>query len=145
MNAVHLIREDHRKIRELFELARQSESRAQTWSLYHRIRQELLVHAQIEETVFYPVFHKYEDLQGLVEHSFDEHQEMKDLISQIDKASRDEEISDLLDELIDTVEHHAEQEESRLLSRAEQILEPQRLQQLGAMMLDAKHRHVQAA
>src|SRR6187549_3555663 len=54
MNALDLLTEDHQKVRQLFERAQQIRDNDEKKELFDQIDTELALHAEIEETIFYP-------------------------------------------------------------------------------------------
>ena len=58
VNAIDLLLEDHQKVRELLSQLTSTTNRAvkKRGELLQKIKQEILVHAQIEEEIFYPAF-----------------------------------------------------------------------------------------
>jgi hemerythrin superfamily protein len=66
MNALDLLTEDHQKVRQLFEQAQQIRDNDQKKELFDQIDTELAVHAEIEETIFYPALEEQDELKELV-------------------------------------------------------------------------------
>lgn len=139
--ATDVIRADHRKVEELFaqyETVGEQPSRKDT--LVRHLCQELELHAQVEEEIFYPAVQALRDEGGeqLVTEAIKEHQTVKDLIGQLkgmapDGASCDSAVR----QLKECVTHHVEEEETEMLPRAEEHLSDQ-LESLGAQMQQRK-------
>ena len=109
MNALELLKEDHRKVHELFEQVKATESQKQHKQLFRKIKTELDTHAHIEEKVFYPTLKKYEEFKETVLEAIEEHLQMKTSLRAIDRLSEGNERFDAkLKVLIDDVEHHVE-------------------------------------
>src|ERR1044072_3294922 len=53
-SAIDLLKADHRKVEELFKKFEQLDDSAQKREIVHQICQELIVHAMLEEEIFYP-------------------------------------------------------------------------------------------
>ena len=89
-------------------------------ALAMKICDELTVHAQIEEEIFYPALQQaVPDTSGLLEEAQAEHQEAKEMIAQIKAlGSADEEMDDLVAELNRAVEHHVKEERDELFPKA---------------------------
>jgi general stress protein YciG len=142
-NAVELLRADHRKVEELFSqypaTALEGQA-AQKASLVRQICQELDLHAQIEEEIFYPAVRAAlsgEDEQ-IVTESLKEHQTIKDLVAQLKGMTASETAHDnTMQQLKGRVMHHVEEEEKELLPRAERLLDDQ-LSSLGARLQQRK-------
>lgn len=112
--AIGLLIADHERVRELFEQYEGAE-RAQKQAIARQICQELKVHAQIEEEIFYPAARRAIDDEDLVDEAIEEHAEAKRLIASIEAAGGDEgETETQVLELRDAIDHHVEEEEGEL-------------------------------
>jgi hemerythrin-like domain-containing protein len=139
MNALELLREDHRKAHELFEQVKATESQKQHKQLFRKIKTELDTHAHIEEKVFYPTLKKYEEFKETVLEAIEEHLQMKTLLRAIDRLSEGNERFDAkLKVLIDDVEHHVEEEEGELFPKVERRFSSEQLEELGMELEAAK-------
>ena len=107
MNALELLKADHKKVKDLFQQAEAAEG-SPLKKICQHIKTELETHAHIEETVFYPAMEKYDELKEMVQESREEHQEIK---TQLEELISDDELKSQLEALMETVEHHAEDEE----------------------------------
>src|SRR5205823_2661211 len=87
MDATELLSEDHREVEQLFEKFEQATGDTeQKAALAQEIIKELSIHASIEEEVFYPeVKAAVSDGEGLVYHSLEEHQEVKELLAELER------------------------------------------------------------
>ena len=125
-NAIELLDADHIAVKHLFvEYARLAGASPQTSISERRdlaayICQELTVHAQIEEEVFYPAVRKaVPGAAALLEEAKDEHQKVKDLIARIlglDRAGF--QMDNLVAQLARLVEHHVKEERDELFPKA---------------------------
>ncbi len=139
MNALELLKEDHRKVQELFEQVKATESQKQHKQLFRRIKTELDTHAHIEEKVFYPTLKKYEEFKETVLEAIEEHLQMKTLLRAIDRLSEGNERFDAkLKVLIDDVEHHIEEEEGELFPKVKRQLSSEQLKDMGLGLEAAK-------
>ena len=112
MDALELLKEDHQKVKELFEQAEETEDQKEKNKIFSEIQSELETHARIEETVFYPAMEKREELKDMVLESLEEHKQIKTLLKEIDNLKSDsEKFEPKLSVLMENVEHHAEEEE----------------------------------
>ena len=64
MNAFQLLKEDHQKVSGIFQQLEPTTERAEKTrtELFAQLKQELDVHAQIEETIFYPAIKQAAEL-----------------------------------------------------------------------------------
>jgi hemerythrin superfamily protein len=98
----------------------------------------LQVHAQLEEEIFYPAMRNVLTGDEVLDKSEPEHQQMKQLISELrercsDDASIDQSFDDKFMDLMRIVIHHVADEETRLLPAAERLI-PDELGRLGMEM-----------
>ena len=113
MDAIAMLKADHRKVEELFEKFEQTNGKATKQKLAEQICLELKVHTAIEEEIFYPACRgKIED--DLVNEAYVEHDSAKLLINEIEAGGPDEEFYDAkVKVLSEMIEHHVEEEEKR--------------------------------
>ena len=139
MDALELLKQDHRKVKELFEQSEEAEGKNQQ-KIFEQIKTELETHARIEETVFYPAVQEHEELKDMVLESLEEHKQIKTLLREMDNlASDSEKFEPKLKVLMENVEHHAEEEEEgKMFPKLRQIMGKQKLDQLGADLEAAK-------
>jgi iron-sulfur cluster repair protein YtfE (RIC family) len=139
MDALELLKQDHQKVKDLFEQAEDAEG-DDLEKICEQIKTELEMHAHIEETIFYPAMEKYDELKDMVQESREEHQEIKTLLQEI--SSDGDELETRLEELMETVEHHAEdEEEGKMFPKIRERVDAQELQRLGEQLQQAKGQH----
>lgn len=114
MDAIAMLKADHRKVEELFGKFENTNGKATKQSLAEQICLELKVHTAIEEEIFYPACRgKIED--DLVDEAYVEHDSAKLLINEIEAGGPDEEFYDAkVKVLSEMIEHHVEEEEKRV-------------------------------
>ena len=138
MDALELLEQDHAKVKKLFEQAEDAEQKEQR-AIFTQIKTELEIHTHIEETVFYPAMQRYNELKDMVAESLEEHNKVKMLLKEMDSLSGGEDFEDKLEELIDNVEHHAEdEEESKMFPKVRELVSAAELDKLGAQLQAAK-------
>lgn len=92
--------------------------------LLPKVRKELLSHAEGEEREFYSVLRDNPKTRGIVERSFEEHDEVEKLLNRLESLGvEDEQWSETFDELRRSVEKHVEEEENDLFPRAMEVLD----------------------
>src|SRR5207245_4619061 len=110
MDALTLLRNDHRTVERLFKDFEKTGDRAvkRKTGLVERIIGELSVHAAIEEQVLYPAARKANpDLDDQVLEALEEHHIVKWTLSELDGMDADDERFDAkLRVLIESVRHH---------------------------------------
>ncbi|HET7394131.1 MAG TPA: hemerythrin domain-containing protein [Candidatus Binatia bacterium] len=142
MDALELLKEDHQKVKELFEQTEGTEDQKEKTKIFSEIQSELETHAHIEETVFYPAMEKHEELKDMVLESIEEHRQIKTLLKEIDNLKSDsEKFEPKLAVLMENVEHHAEEEEeSKMFPKIREICSQGELDQLGNELEAAKNK-----
>jgi hemerythrin superfamily protein len=75
MDALELLKQDHQKVKQLFQQGEQTEDRKQQKKIFREIKSELETHARIEETIFYPAMQEHEELKDMVLESLEEHKQ----------------------------------------------------------------------
>ncbi|QNM82606.1 hemerythrin domain-containing protein [Sphingomonas sabuli] len=113
-DAIALLKEDHRKVEELFSQFERAKGEGRKEKLAQQICLELSVHATIEEEIFYPACEgKVEE--DLLKESYVEHDGAKVLIGEILAGGPDDEFYDSkVTVLSEEIEHHVEEEEKRM-------------------------------
>jgi len=114
-DATALLDDDHNKVAALFQQYKSAHDDSRRRLLAQQICQELTVHAQIEEEIFYPAFGRATGDQQLVQHSKREHQQARELIAQVEGAPTD---ARLMLELEDAVLHHVNDEREKMFPQA---------------------------
>jgi hemerythrin superfamily protein len=135
------LKEDHQKVKELFEEAEGTEDSKEKNRIFGEIQRELETHARIEETIFYPAMQQHEELKEMVLESIEEHRQIKTLLKEIDNLkSESEKFEPKLKVLMENVEHHAEEEEEgKMFPKVREICSAEDLEELGQELEAAKH------
>lgn len=139
MDALELLKKDHRKVGELFEQFKATEDEKKHQQLFEQIRGELETHTHIEETVLYPAFEKHEELKDMVLEAYEEHKQIKTLISEATALSEGSERFDAkLKVMGENVDHHVEEEENEIFPKVKQLFDREQLEHLGQELEAAK-------
>ena len=111
-DAIALLKEDHRGVEKLFKDFEKAKGDGRKQKLAHQICLELSVHAEIEETIFYPACEGTVDEDELKE-GYVEHDAAKLLIAEIvaNEGGDDEFFDTKVKVLQEEIEHHVEEEE----------------------------------
>ena len=123
-DAVAILKQDHATVKQLFQQFQSAGAGKGRSEIAQKVFTELEVHAQIEEEIFYPAVRAKgeEEGQDLVTEAIEEHQTVKDLIAELKGMPPGEEFDTKFQELVDNVEHHAEEEEAEMFPLAEEAL-----------------------
>lgn len=136
MDALSLLTADHNRVRGLFarfHTAQESDDTAQMAELAGKIVDELEVHTRIEEEIFYPaVGAADEELHATVAEGVEEHHLAKVLIREIkDLSPADDRWVAKAKVLIESVEHHAGEEEEEMFPEVRKVFDQAALEELG--------------
>jgi hemerythrin-like domain-containing protein len=140
MDAFELLKADHKKVAELFELL-EAASGKRKLDVFKRIKGELELHTHIEETILYPALEKPEETHDLTLEAYEEHKVVKTLLAELSGAkSADDEWQAKAKVLRENVEHHVDEEENELFDKADDALSDEEIEALGARMEAEKAR-----
>ena len=125
MDAVKLLKDDHKKVKDLFRQFESARTADRKKKIAEEAMNELDVHAEIEEEIFYPAAKAKADKEGkeLVAEAVEEHHVVKMLIAELKAMPEvNEQYEAKFTVLIENVEHHIEEEEKEMLPDAKKTL-----------------------
>jgi hemerythrin superfamily protein len=141
-DAIVLLKEDHQQVKRLFrEFERAGEdAHARKGELVKKIIELLTVHTYIENEVMYPEVRKLvPDIEDDILESYEEHHVADVLCMELFALKPDSERFDAKTTvLIESVEHHIEEEEGEWFPKVREALGRKQLSELGERMLEAK-------
>jgi hemerythrin superfamily protein len=110
--AIALLKEDHREVEKLFKEFESAKGEGRKQKLAHQICLELMVHSEIEESIFYPACEGTVDEDELKE-GYVEHDAAKLMIAEIEanEGGDDEFFDTKVHVLQEEIEHHIKEEE----------------------------------
>jgi hemerythrin superfamily protein len=142
VDAIELLKKDHRTVDDLFKRIEKAGSGATKTkrNLAERIIKELSVHAVVEETVFYPAVREASDeIRDDVLESLEEHHIVKWVLNELDGMDPEHERFDAkATVLAEMVRHHVEEEEKELFPKVRKALDAETRKELGEVMRRAK-------
>ena len=140
LNAIDLLKQDHRKVEQLFEQYESAPDKRTKRQVAQTICTELEIHAKIEEQIFYPTSKaKAKEAKDPVNEGIVEHQGIKMLVKQISKMQASDEYFDSsVTVLKEYVKHHVKEEETEMFPKIESSRID--LDALGERLSDAKAR-----
>ena len=141
MNAFTLLKEDHKKVAGILEKIDATTERGVKTreELFTQLKNELDIHAEIEETIFYPALEKHEETRDITLEGIEEHRIVKELLAELDAMAKDDEIwTAKMTVLKENVEHHVEEEEGEMFPKARKALTEEEIETLGTRMEAAK-------
>jgi hemerythrin-like domain-containing protein len=142
MDPIKLLKDDHQKVKQLFRDYEAASDKAyqRKGTIAGKIFQELEVHTTLEEDIFYPAVEAKADKEGqkMVEEAEEEHHVVHVLLGELKTMDvQDEHFDAKMTVLIETVEHHIQEEEHEMLPDAQKTLGKD-LEHLGEQMYARK-------
>ena len=143
MDALSLLTADHNRVRGLFarfQAAEEEKDTATMMELAAKIIVELEVHTTIEEEIFYPeIKGASEDIKDIVDEGVEEHHVATTLIEEIKGLTpEDDAWAAKMKVLIESVEHHAEEEEQEMFPDVRKALDKASLEDLAVRLESRK-------
>lgn len=140
MDAFNLLKTDHRNVAELFQRL-ESTSGKRKLRVFEQIKEELDLHAHIEEKIFYPALENQAKTRDLILEAYEEHKQVKSLLRELSRSrAADEEWQAKAKVLQENVEHHVEEEENELFKKARAALSAEEIEELGERLEIEKER-----
>ena len=148
MNPFNLLKSDHEKVAGILESIDQTTERAAKGrdELFARLKEELDLHTKIEEEIFYPALEDSKETRDITLEAYEEHSLVKQLLSELEAAPKDtEEWTAKFTVLKENVEHHVEEEEGEMFTKARKALSEDEIETLGDRIQEAKKQNRAAA
>jgi len=134
MNAIDLLKSQHREVSKLFSKIEKTEDASDKSELFNEIADKLAVHAAIEEHHFYPAV-KAKRTEDILLESLEEHLGIKRIIADLMEVNAEDETFDAKVKVLkEQVEHHVEEEESDLFPKVKKLFDKDQLEALGQEM-----------
>jgi hemerythrin superfamily protein len=142
MDAITLLKDDHRTVEKLFKRFEEAGDRAfvEKRTVVDRIIEELSVHAAVEEQLFYPVTRAtVPAVEDMALESLEEHHVVKWVLSELEGMDpHDERFDAKVTVLIENVRHHVQEEEDEYFPAVRDELGRKALTELGDALAAAK-------
>jgi iron-sulfur cluster repair protein YtfE (RIC family) len=126
-DATQLLDDDHNEVMRLFAQYKAAHTDNQRRPLAQQICEELTVHMQVEEEIFYPAFQRAVNDQEVLKDSIKEHKEAREMIAKIQATPTD---AKLMLDLEDAILHHVNDEREKMFPQARKA-QGMNLMQLG--------------
>ncbi|HYF00877.1 MAG TPA: hemerythrin domain-containing protein [Planctomycetota bacterium] len=144
MNAIEMLKKDHRVIEELFQKYESLDGSdpAEKMTVFDEIRRALTLHARLEQEVFYPAYRQHYRPDGISpDEAVEQHKEVDrifDRLQKIQAVSADFDAG--MKELKRTVVHHVREEETEMFPSAEDKLGREKLEELAEKLQEGRRR-----
>lgn len=141
-DAIALLKEDHKKVKELFDKFEKAKSSEQKEQIAREAIKELKVHTAIEEEIFYPTVREAlgqeEENEELLNEASEEHRVAKTIIEALDgkEIADDKDFEAKFTVLAENVRHHIKEEEGELFPASKEA--DLNLKELGEKMMERK-------
>ncbi|MFL5756203.1 MAG: hemerythrin domain-containing protein [Chloroflexota bacterium] len=137
MDALTLLKSDHDKVKKLLTELESTTERGvkRREELFATIKGELTVHEIIEEEIFYPELKSHPKAKDIVLEAVEEHDVVNTLMGQLEDLPVDDETWGPKAKVMkENIEHHIEEEEGEMFSKARQVFDKAELDDLGERM-----------
>jgi hemerythrin-like domain-containing protein len=141
MDAITMLKEDHDKVKRLLaQLESTTERGVKTrQELFATIKGELTVHEIVEEEIFYPELKAHPKARDIVLEGYEEHHVVDVLMGELEGLDvSDETWGAKATVMKENIEHHIEEEEGEMFTKARQVFERAELVDLGERMAARK-------
>ncbi|MDC4223997.1 MAG: hemerythrin domain-containing protein [Candidatus Manganitrophus sp.] len=136
MKATELLIKDHQTVKDLIGRLKSSKYSKDKGDLLVQIENEIQLHSQAEEQIFYPAMREYDN--ELIEHSVEEHRQVDQILTDlVGMSGNDKNFQNKISELEQALNDHIEEEEGTLFPEAEENI-GDRLDQLGEQIESLK-------
>jgi iron-sulfur cluster repair protein YtfE (RIC family) len=143
MNAIDLLKRDHRKFERLTsELESTTERAIKTRErLFAELKEELIRHEEIEEEILYPALKEHPQAREIVLEGYEEHHVVDLILGELQGLEvSDETWTAKFSVMKESLDHHIEEEESDMFVKAEKLLSQEDLESLGDRMQRLKQK-----
>ena len=144
MDALQLLKGDHRKVKRILEeldatTERAEKTRAET---FERLKRDLTIHETIEEEILYPALEGFAKTKDITLEAFRGASRRDLIVAELDATPvSDETWGAKLTVLKENLEHHIEEEEDEMFKQARQVMDHKELVELGEQM-DARKKQL---
>jgi hemerythrin-like domain-containing protein len=139
MNTIELLKQDHQEVIDFIDQLEKADDKTGTdptdTEIFNKLNQALKLHSRIEEEIFYPALEEFDETKALIKEAYREHETVDYLLAQLSTfAPNQMEFQELLAELRSSTERHIQKEENDLFFKAEELCEPDKLEQMSRLM-----------
>lgn len=143
MHAIKLLLNEHQRVRKMLVAITESQRATTKKRLFHDLGNDLIIHEEMEEKVFYPYLKKNnKELSSTIKHLTQEEQKAAKEIQKLSKISSENEWDEKFAHFKEAVEHHATEEETKLFPKVEKIFNEEELKEIGKDMQEFKRKGV---
>jgi len=134
-----LLKKDHESVMDIFDQIDEEESTESLRGLFSQLQDELDEHMQLEEQFFYPALKENDDSREKILESYEQHQVVKTVLSQMQGVSPDDERwVAKIKVLSELVNQHMGEEEKEVFKMAKRLIEKEKLREIVGEIEKAK-------
>lgn len=133
-----ILRTDHQEVSKLMDKIKDAND-PQKQQLFSQLQEELNNHMNLEERFFYPKLEEIEDLADLVQDSYADHDDIRQILQQMNEQDfNSEEWQANCEALEDTKDDHIDVEEEEIFPQAMELVDASVLNQIGEQIAAEK-------
>ncbi|HVY25133.1 MAG TPA: hemerythrin domain-containing protein [Polyangiaceae bacterium] len=136
MNAIDLLKQQHREVEDLFSKIEKAEDSKKA-ALFHELGSKLVGHDAIEREIFYPACEEALGLTDELGEALVEHGVVEFCLYQADQAVGQPDFDYKVTVLKELIEHHVKEEEDEFFPKVQKALGDEKLEALGEELEDA--------
>lgn len=138
MDAFELLKQDHRTVEKMMDdiISKCEKGAKCEVKMIEKLREELQLHMRIEEKVFYPKAEK--ELPDEMDHAVREHKQVKDILKDLILDAEPDDLAAQVEVLQKAVQHHVEEEETKIFPELEKEWDEEKLTQIGQQIMEMK-------
>ena len=147
MDALKMLEDDHETVKKILDdLESTTERGVKTREeLYSRFKKEMQVHEVIEEEILYPALKEHKKAKEIALEGYEEHHVVDQIMAELDGLSYDDETwGAKFTVMKENIEHHIEEEEGEMFTKARQIFSKEELEEMGERM-EARKKQAEAS
>jgi len=135
-----LLKQDHREVSQMItELKKLSGQKRE--KLFQKLSDALQDHMTLEEDSLYPALEDIDETKDLIEDAYEEHKTVQKQLKELDKIPfGDKKWDSTLNSMEEKIEHHVQEEESKLFKIAPKVLSTEELEDLNDQIVSEKER-----
>lgn len=127
-----ILKAEHKQVSDLIQQALRDGSK----DTFFKIKAKTDPHLMGEEKLFYPLFEEKTEMRELVNHAYEEHNEIKSISSELENMDAgSSEWTSKLKELDESISHHVEEEENKVFPESQRILSENKAQEIAQQYL----------
>jgi len=136
-----LLKKDHHEVDGMLKKMAKTKDEKERVEMLKEFEQEITLHMQLEEKLFYPELQKQQETQSQAKEALEEHQEARQLLKSLKSLhGKSEGWMPALEKLTEAVKHHVKEEEGEVFKAADQVLGKETLQAIGERFQEGKEK-----